>query len=185
MLFGSTSFVKRGRVVWFNVAERYGFLTQEDGASLGSKDLFFHLNNGLIPEMTYCREDLTIICNPPMTGKSIKLPNVGDEILYQIGSGSKGPVAAYWVYHSDYERVSQMIQNQPIYRVVHKYYDKTSSVRWCGIWPSFCPIDIYNHDKHKNPQITEHWSFERYWQTKLYGDSKEKWIRCNYPLSYE
>ncbi len=131
--------------------------------------------------MTYFNEDFAITCKPPMTGKSIKEPKVGDEILFE----SKGPIIEYWIYNSDFEPVLKMINSQPVYRVVHKYYDKSQRVCWQGIWPVFCPQIIYNHSTDELSRKDGNWSLEKYWQTKLYGDSEDKWERCKYPLNHK
>lgn len=171
--------LKRGTVVWFNQKEGFGFLSSNEC----EKDIFFHINDKQKPEMTYFRGEMIVICKRPVNNNGFFRPKVGDQLYFSISyEKEKGPSAKYWVFATEYENILKTIQNLPIYRVVHKFYDKSQREMWKGIWPSFCPEELYNHKIDKVPQQEGNWLLEKYWQTKLVGQDDSCWEKCEYPL---
>lgn len=171
--------MKKGRVVSFNNKTGNGSLSSSEGGA----EILFHIKDMKKPEMTYFRKGMIVIYRNTTKEECFE-PKVGDLLNFEIDFKEKSiSRVKRWVYNLDYQNILKNIDKLPMYRVVHKYYDKTQKEMWKGLWPFFCPKRFYDHEIDKTIQTGKgNWSLEKYWQTKLTGDDESCWERCNYPL---
>lgn len=97
--------LERGKVKFFNSIKKYGFLSLENG-----KQLFFHISSG--KKISVTRRPLPQFINPT-SDQPLRVPIIGEEIIFEKHNTGKGPSTVYWAYAKTYDKAVNIIANRP------------------------------------------------------------------------
>lgn len=106
--------MEKGKVKWFNSSENklFGFITTESGG-----EIFFHFNDGrpVIPDNNKRETKFSDEPTIKTAGKtfSLRMPKVGDEVVFERRWAEKGDKASPWGYQSHFDRAMKIISALP------------------------------------------------------------------------
>ena len=106
--------VGNGSVKWFNESKGFGFI-KADG-----RDVFFHFNN--LVSFEEGEKEPQFSGSPtietPRGTSSLRIPKMGDEVVFIQEEAEKGPRAYSWGYKRMYTDMQKRIANRKDYRVL-------------------------------------------------------------------
>ncbi|NMB70094.1 cold shock domain-containing protein [candidate division WWE3 bacterium] len=161
--------------------KRFGFIVPD---RLGP-EIFFHLNDGQKVKAGRIQPEFDANSTPE------RVPLKGDRVVFNIGTGSKGPKAIPWGYESEYQTALAIISDRPkpaMYRILQWFRtvsdgQKTEpTVLWTGMDLNERGLDRHYNPIYDRPGGNGDIDWGKYWEVST--DGGKTWTSCGCPSEY-